>query len=104
MYKYEYDALRHMPKDPIHSSSEFDSGTLIYGYDRDQNTWHVFNVDGLIHRFVYDYNGKVVRYEAKKSWDLRHLIPNKGVYWNASNYNFCHLCLNCDIHIPFTET
>jgi hypothetical protein len=83
--------------------------TLLYGYDCDRNTFHVYLKDDLVHLVVYkgsdmlrmDHRPKLVaRTEFK---DLSELAPNKRVYAEASDYEFCRFLKEEGVWISFAS-
>lgn len=78
--------------------------TLLYGYTVARDTFHVFLRGGLIHRAVYRYNGEASGdFEAKALWDAQALIPDKRLYPEACDAEFCALLLTKKgIFLPFT--
>jgi len=85
----EYNEFSRAPEtyDPRISIEHFyghDDGTLLYGYDVDRNSFHVFLKDGLIwlHRYYgWDAgNYREITREGKTSWDVEDLLPNKRAY------------------------
>lgn len=79
--------------------------TLLYGYTCDRLTWHVYIKDGVIHKVLYgtswDRDGEmpVTEYEVKYNCDY---IPNKRIYPECCDLEFCTLLAQRCIHLPFT--
>lgn len=77
------------------------SRTLLWGYDTDRNSWHVYNTDaGLIHRLIYR-GDRAAKHETMFS-SLGELVPDKRLYPEACDYDFCRHLVNQGIHLPFT--
>lgn len=74
--------------------------TLIYGYDCDRRTFHVYLKDEQIYIVRYNYMEGITKLEAFSNHDY---IPNKRVYAQYSDFEFCKLLKNKYIHIPFSS-
>lgn len=72
--------------------------TLIYGYDCDRNTFHVYLKDEQIHILKYNSREVFPKLEAFSNDDY---VPNKRVYPEYSDFEFCKLLKEQDIHISF---
>lgn len=80
--------------------------TLIYGYDVERNTFHVYVKDGMLHRFVYRDSRSaqvVVAYEATPTMHGEHMIPNKRIYWEYSDYEAIWFLATLDLPMSFTS-
>lgn len=81
--------------------------TLLYGYTCDRKNFHVYLKNMEIHTVVYglDYSTGEV-----KPKDMREIpvvanhdyIPDKRLYPEACDYQFCKLLKNCGFDLPFT--
>jgi hypothetical protein len=85
------------------------SKTLLYGYDCDRNTWHVFqNHHGLV--FLHVYKNNLSSYETRQAIDvsgdgvadLQELVPNKRLYPEYCDFQFCAYMKEKGVHLPFT--
>ena len=84
--------------------------TLLYGYDCDRNTHHVYqDYNGFIYLFVYKQDRKGALVEVKKvdvSGDgilsLDDLIPNKRLYPQYCDNDFCVFLKEKGVQFPFT--
>jgi hypothetical protein len=77
--------------------------TLLYGYDCDRRTWHVYLKDGVIHLLVYlatntpeGQDSRVYWFAANEyaynlMWPVDWLVPNKRVYPELCDFEFCVL-------------
>lgn len=87
------------------------SKTLLYGYDCDRNTHHVYqDFHGLIYLYVYK-DGPVIGQPTEiKKIDvsevgvptLQDLIPNKRLYPQYCDYEFCAYLKGRGVELPFT--
>lgn len=81
--------------------------TLLYGYTCARETFHVYLKNNEIHTVMYnnDYSG-----DYKKPKDMRELtiksnydyVPDKRLYPEACDYEFCKLLKERGINLPFT--
>jgi hypothetical protein len=74
--------------------------TLLYGYDCDRRTWHVYQQHGWLHHVIY--SGSNREFDFIASADARGLVPNKRLYPEACDYDFCRELKRLDIHPTFT--
>jgi hypothetical protein len=107
MYKEEYKKLKNSSGhcrvfvDDISNPSE--NRTLLYGYTLDRNTFHIYVMDGEIHKIIYNrISNFLIYYKVGKSFDVLELIPDKRVYPEYSEYEFCQLLIDRGCTIPFT--
>ena len=77
------------------------SGTLLYGYDVDRNSFHVYLDGDKIHRLVFK-GDRMVEYGAQAAWLTEKLIPNKRVYPEYTDRDFTDMVLSRGVQIPFT--
>lgn len=121
MDKQQLDALTHHEEEVNTmirlQSSDYtrtatrDPKTLLYGYDCARNTHHVYqDFNGFIYIYVYRPNGlkaesviaKVdVSEEGIKS--LESLIPDKRLYPQYCDYDFCVYLKERGVNLPFTN-
>jgi len=77
--------------------------TLLWGYTCDRDRWHVYIKNGEIHTVMYDYPDKLIIHRvccnsnAPEDW-----VPNKRLYPEACDYEFCTLLKRYGIHLSFT--
>lgn len=67
--------------------------TLLFGYDCDRNTHHVYLRDGHIHlvRYTGGYPGRqanVIEHHSWKKAPVTLLVPNKRLYPESCDYDF----------------
>lgn len=81
--------------------------TLLYGYTCTRETFHVYLKNNEIHTVIYnnDYSG-----DCTKPKDMRELaiksnydyVPDKRLYPETCDYEFCNLLKERGIRLPFT--
>ncbi|MBU9200101.1 hypothetical protein KTD31_01620 [Burkholderia multivorans] len=77
--------------------------TLIWGYTCDRNSFHVYIEDGQIHRVIYDIGKNILAHnDESNGLLLSDCVPNKRVYPEASDYEFCRLLKVSGIDFSFT--
>ena len=86
--------------------------TLIYGYDCDRNTCHVYLTDGWdeIVSVRHDASGRLLdvfrhvfdQPEKSSISSASHIIPNKRLYPEACDFDLCCLLAEYGYHLPFT--
>lgn len=81
--------------------------TLLYGYDVDRLTWHVYQKGGLLHRAIYrDSTPESTRepeaFDEGEQLDAENLVPNKRLYPEACNLEFCLKLRALEIYLSFT--
>ncbi|MEV8335061.1 hypothetical protein [Streptomyces niveus] len=77
--------------------------TLAFGYTCDRASWHVYLQDGLVHILVYDAVAKTaVRHEARTTWNVADLVPDKRLYPESTDPSFAQLLISRGQQLPFT--
>ena len=129
MNESEFKALRQAEQKPEPSVSAIQGPdrTLLYGYDTDRNTWHVYQEGGILNLLVYS-GAKVETARLMKAdgvEDFRQqlwlaernyaihlsgeslpcsiLVPNKRLYPEACDAAFSQLMLSLGQDLPFTN-
>lgn len=76
--------------------------TLLYGYDCDRNTHHVYIEGGRI--YIYSYNSReVIKLTSEDNIKENYqYIPDKRLYPETCDFEFCKLLMEFGIHLPFT--
>ena len=103
----EFDALQKtrwvkMPKMIGPLQGTYDR-TLLYGYDCDRRTWHVWQKDGYLHRAIYIQSNRHPEvHDQNVELDAATLVPNKRLYPEACDIEFCTKLRALDIDLPFT--
>lgn len=76
--------------------------TLLYGYDVDRSTFHVYLKDGEIHRLLQiGHNGRI-RHSSSTAHLAVDLVPDKRAYPAKTDYLFAKLCAERGVPITFT--
>ena len=98
--EYEKLSIRATPDTSVSVSELTDQTdrTLLFGYDFERKTVHVYLKDGLIHWFHLDTHFAAAWWE-----DAKRLVPVKRVYPALSDYKFCALLQSKGIDVPFTS-
>lgn len=73
--------------------------TLLFGYTGDRTTWHVYFDGRRIVTVIYDYFIPLRELEIFKDEDY---VPNKRLYVECCDYEFCKLLQDRNIHMTFT--
>ena len=75
--------------------------TLLYGYTCNRETWHVYLKDEVIYTVMYGGydNIDISEVYVKTNNDY---IPNKRLYPECCDYEFCKLLKEYEVIIPFT--
>lgn len=81
-----------------HLSDQTDR-TLLYGYNCDRDTWHVYLEGGKIHSVIYTYDGEPTELTIRSNFDY---VPDKRLYPARCDYEFCELLKKNDVPLPFT--
>ena len=77
--------------------------TLIWGFDCDRNSFHVYlGDDNQLHIVRYDYDGFLLAYQTEANAEPQAYVPNKRVYPGACDLEFCRILIDADVRIPFT--
>lgn len=77
-----------------------DDRTLLYGFTCDRDTWHVYLKSGKIFCVKYPYKGTPSLVSICKNEDF---VPNKRLYPERCDFEFCKLLKEKGINLPFTK-
>ena len=82
--------------------------TLLYGYTCDRCTFHVYLKNMEIHTVIYDNDYSEDKIKPKNMREVciksnYDYIPDKRLYPEACDYQFCNLLKNCNMNLPFTS-
>lgn len=107
MDKKQYEILCEMERVPARASSKElrnqEPRTLIYGYTCDRDTFHVYLGEDGIHLVVYNYHGMLALHcRESEGLPLEDCVPDKRVYPEACDYEFCLILKRAGVNIPFT--
>jgi hypothetical protein len=77
--------------------------TLLYGYTCERETFHVYIRHGEIHKIIFDSNSHKPRvHEHGDSLSLHGIVPDKRLYPEACDFEFCELLMKMGVSLPFT--
>lgn len=96
MTKEEFKKISGTNRFQIHVSvSELqnkEDRTLIYGYDIERNSKHIYLLDGKINTVIYNNQDKIIESFARDERTIARLcIPNKRCYSESCDYEFVKL-------------
>lgn len=75
--------------------------TLLYGYDVDRNTWHIYLYRSQIYAVMYYLqDGEVSEMKVAVNDDY---VPNKRLYPERCDFEFCKLLKRYKVSLPFTN-
>ena len=84
-----------MAKDLIDKTNR----TLLYGYTCERDTWHIYLKDCQIISVIYKYRKQPERMDINSNY---HYVPDKRLYPECCDYEFCKLLKEKGISLPFT--
>lgn len=107
MNKSEYELLKVVWRDKpilgLDDLSDTSNRTLLWGYTCERDSWHVYIEDGEIHTVMYGYNDMLKHYHSCCATDNpSDWIPDKRLYPEACDYEFCKLLKEYGYSLPFT--
>jgi hypothetical protein len=104
MLKVEYNILSTMAvvaEVPISAADLINKAdrTLLYGYTCDRSTWHVYLKNGEIHtlRYISVKSTREILVTSNKDY-----IPDKRLYPERCDFEFCSFLKNLGYSLPFT--
>lgn len=83
------------PNDLLHKKDR----TLLWGYTCDRQNWHVYLKDMKIYAVIYKHGEEPIALDVGRNEDF---IPNKRLYPETCDYDFCKALARINIHLPFT--
>jgi len=102
----EYNSLSIREPAPLRIGPMGDeTRTLLYGYDGDRRTYHVFQHDRELHLVIYTPGSggpNIHDHKHDLTLAIEDIIPNKRVYPALSDFGFCQALMNKGVGIPFT--
>lgn len=75
--------------------------TLLYGYDCDRRTWHVWQTGDHLFHAVYISSHEFEFQRSAIKLDAASLVPNKRLYPEACDFDFCLALRKLGMGIPF---
>lgn len=78
-------------------------GTLVYGYDHDRNTVHVYAKAGLIHAVTYNFDGEIVSHSSGEEVYTGSCQPQKRAYRQTTQYFFASMMAKKGYELAITE-
>lgn len=75
--------------------------TLIWGYDCDRRSFHVYLKDDLVHLVTYTGDDRELTAQTEFA-EMGFLAPNKRLYPEACDYEFCEFLKSQGVHMSFT--
>lgn len=102
MNKEQYKKLTTIDSNKIidaYDLTNMEDRTLLYGYTCERNTWHVYLQKNRIYTVIYKWN------EEPEEWEITHncqYIPDKRLYPECCDYEFCKLLKEKGFSLPFT--
>lgn len=76
--------------------------TLVYGYDLDRNTHHVYLMDGEIHSDIYSFDGNLLNSTVGIEINPYKCSPNKRAYPARCDFEFCKLLKEHGVQVSYT--
>lgn len=78
-------------------------GTLVYGYDCERNTVHVYAKAGQIHAVTYNRDGEIISHVFGKEVYTGSCKPQKRAYRQTTQYFFASLMAKKGYDLSITE-
>ena len=103
MNKTEYEQLKKSNSQQkiisIDDLKDDSDRTLLYGYTCSRNTWHVYIENKKIYVVVYEFEGEPMWLNVESNYEF---VPDKRLYPERCDYDFCRLLKNSGVELPFT--
>lgn len=107
MTKDEYTQLSKIwsisPTIKISDIKNPENRTLIYGYNKDRETFHLYLYEGMFVILWYSYPDILISFAEETELDPDMCIPNKRIYPECCDFEFCALLRKYDVSLPFTN-
>ena len=109
MTKDEYENLRPYPNSSrgikIEDLVNTEGRTLLYGYSTDRDAIHVYLKDRKFYLYRYNVDRSVssLHIFGEHIEDVSNLIPNKRLYPECCDEEFCQILISLNIYLPFTN-
>jgi len=106
MNQEQYKALVHLATAArlisVSDLADKSARTLVYGYTCNRDTFHVYLKDGQIHKVVYTFDRTLIDQFSGSEIEPEACVPDKRIYPEACDYEFCMLLKKFDAYMPFT--
>lgn len=104
MNKEQYEKLDNVSEETIRiivasDLRDMSDRTLLYGYTCDRDTWHVYIQKNHIYTVIYKHDDEPCEFSIG---DNTHYVPNKRLYPETCDYEFCKLLKEKGVYLPFT--
>jgi hypothetical protein len=99
----EYNDFREEASQPTLTAADLQdksNRTLLYGYNIERDTWHVYLKDGVIVTVIYGRDCQPKKVDVIDDHDF---IPGKRLYPDRCDLEFCRLLRGRGIDLPFTS-
>lgn len=73
--------------------------TLLYGYTCTRDTWHTYIENKQIYVVIYEFEREPKQLRVESNYDF---VPDKRLYPERCDYDFCRLLKNSRVELPFT--
>lgn len=90
------------PKIHIGLLNDLSNRTLLWGYTCDRADWHVYIRYREIHLYSYGGSEKVDNHICQEEYLPRDLVPDKRLYANACDFEFCKLLKTLGANLTFS--
>lgn len=103
MNQQQFEALKNVENLILSGSHLQDKTprTLLYGYTCSRDDWHVYlDHSGEIQAVIYAHKDSPV--QKVKITENRQFVPDKRLYPEHCDFEFCSLLAHRGIHLPFT--
>lgn len=77
--------------------------TLLWGYDTDRNSHHVYQHEDNIHVVVFGLNDVLISHVYGPGLQPDEVVPNKRLYPEMCDYDFCLQLSEQGVYLPFTN-
>ncbi|GAB6464345.1 hypothetical protein CON36_32320 [Bacillus cereus] len=100
----EFEKLKKIQKEKeqvltIDDLTNKEDRTLLYGYTCEKETWHVYVKNNAIYTLVNPYGNNVEYVEIESNQEY---VPDKRLYPERCDFEFCSLLKQKGIYLPFT--
>ena len=101
--KEEYEQINDIEEIPplikAEDLSNKEDRTLLYGYTCDRDSWHVYIKGGKIFTTLGTLSGHI---HEIKPYSNSSYIPDKRLYPETCDFEFCKKLIQAGEHLPFT--